>query len=236
VEKWSMPNVLQISSPTLNGPRSVWVEAAPKSESNRCCIFLDAELYLERVKAVQILTDLQAEPRIPPTTSVFLSYGETSERHRDYTCNPAFADFLVEELLPWINEKTHPQEEIFLCGLSLSGLAAIHAACVYPSLFKGALSQSPSAWWNDETMAKECGSGQPRGCRFWISVGSAEQQENVAHAPGLFQKTSQVDSCRRLANSLQGSGHEVNYQEFEGGHDADSWAADLPNGMIWLLN
>jgi enterochelin esterase-like enzyme len=31
------------------------------------------------------------------------------------------------------------------------------------------------------------------------------------------------------------AGHLVNFREYDGGHDPDCWAVDLPEALAWLL-
>ncbi|AIE86948.1 putative esterase [Fimbriimonas ginsengisoli Gsoil 348] len=166
---------------------------------------------------------------------MYLSYGDATERHIDFTCNLDFSDFLISELLPSVEDLAGPHLETFLCGLSLSGLAAAYTVLSKPGRFSGALCQSPSAWWRDEWLAENCGSmGESR---LWISVGTEEVQENVAHGPSdLFQKVSQIESCRRLADALRNGGSRVAFNVFEGGHDPACWATELPSGLRWLLS
>ncbi|MGV3618876.1 MAG: alpha/beta hydrolase [Fimbriimonas sp.] len=218
----------QIESPSLQAPRSVWIQRPADANPERCLIFLDAELYIERVRAPEIVARLGGEGAIPSTTFVYLSYGDHAARHVDFTCSPSFSAFLTDELMPWIEQEGKPHDEYFLGGLSLSGLAAIYAGRSY----SGVLAQSPSAWWNDEWLADHCA---PAG-RIWLSVGNEEVQENVTHAPsGLIQRTSQLASCRRLVECLRNAGVEVHASEFDGGHDPAAWAADLEPALAWLL-
>jgi len=196
------------------GPRRVWVQDA----SSRCLVFLDGEFYVERVGA---------PPIIPAgVTAVYLSFGDPELRRVDFCCNDAFADYLALELVPWIQATIGHPAQFTLCGLSLSGLAAIHAALRHPRVFDRVVSQSPSAWWNDEWLSRNLPSGAGPDVR--VSVGAHETSENVGHDHSdLFQVTSQVDSCRNLVADLQRHGHSVEYVEFEGGHDAESWREDL---------
>ena len=222
----------QISSPALRGSRRVWVDRSAIADARQLCVFLDAELYLERVGAAAIMESLGL-----PIDCVYISYGEAADRHADFTCDPGFTAFLVEELMPWIEGLLGVYKEKYLCGLSLSGLAAAFVGCTYPSQFKGVLCQSPSAWWNDEWLANNLPAVGPDSPKFWLSVGTEEIQEGVTHEPsGMFQGTTQLASCRRLAEALRNSGRTVNLNEFTGGHDPKCWAEELPMGMPWLLN
>jgi len=225
-----------ISSLAIRGERQIWVQPSDGESADCCCVFLDAELYLERVMAADIIEGLIGDGQIPPVTCVYLSYGEPDDRHLDFICNPAFSNFLAEELLPWVEKAVGPHRKIFLCGLSLSGLATIFAACNYPSQFSGVLAQSPSAWWKEEWLAANLPPAGYETLRIATSVGTDETQENVTHAPTLFQRTSQIDSCRRLAERLKCIAKNLRYIEYVGGHDSAAWAAELPQTLIWLLN
>src|SRR5262249_23703346 len=147
-------------------------------------------------------------------------------RGTDFTCNEAWTSFVVTDLCHWIVQTTGRVERFFLCGLSLSGLAAAFAMLRYPTAFCGVLSQSPSAWWDDERLTLSLAADNKSASRVWISVGDQENQENVMHSPvELFQKASQRDSVRRLAEKLEGLCREVRFEEFSGGHDMACWAA-----------
>ncbi len=191
---------------------------------------------MDRVKAPGIVHDLQTTRRLPPIHAVYLSYLDTAARHIDFTCNDTYSSFLATDLCRWIELTMGTYKKIFLCGLSLSGLAAAFTLLRHSTVFSGALCQSPSAWWSDEWLVKSLMVNGAPGSRFWISVGDREVQEGVTHPPtGLFQKTSQIGSVRRLAEKLSGCNAPVRYNEFPGGHDPACWAAELPQALPWLI-
>ena len=170
-------------------------------------------------------------------TSMYLSYGEVMDRHTDFVCNEEFATFLAEELTVWIDNLTGKQNTFILCGLSLSGLAVAHAATKYPGIFNRILCQSPSAWWNDEWLATQLDGKDLSAVRCWLSVGDQETSENVTHAPtAMFQRTSQYESCQRLAHALVQAGATVNENHYPGGHDPACWSTELSDALRWLLN
>jgi predicted alpha/beta superfamily hydrolase len=97
------------------------------------------------------------------------------------------------------------------------------------------LSQSPSAWYRDECLLREIDPAAEPKTAFRISVGSLETTAGVTHQPGdLHQKTSQVESCGRLVEALRSAGHDVDYSVFEGEHDSECWAAEMPDALRWL--
>jgi enterochelin esterase-like enzyme len=222
----------EIASDWLAGPRKVWIH--PAAAARDCLVFLDGELYTDRVKAPEI---------VRTATCAYLPNVSAASRHADYTCNESFALF-VAELPRWIEQQVASFDRYFLCGLSLSGLAAVFAALRHPGIYAGVLSQSPSAWWNEEWLRDEwrnerLGAPLPRNQRgrFWLSVGTQELQENVTHPPtGLMQKVSQLDAVRRLAQEMAEAGQVVRLAEYDGGHDPACWARELPSALEWLLD
>ena len=231
-----MLDQFDITGEALGPPRRIWVQPALAAQAVDCLIFLDAELYIQGVQAPTVLADLQRAGDLPAAAAVYLSQRDVLARADDFTCNHAFGCFVATDLRHWIKQTVGSFERHFLCGLSLSGLAAMFAALRHPAAFCGVLAQSPSAWWDDERLANSLTSNMRCCSRVWISVGDQELQENVLHSPvGLFQKASQRESVRRLAQKLEGVCQEVHYEEFRGGHDMACWAAELPLALQWLM-
>lgn len=224
-----------LDSGRLSAPRKAWVHHA--GEAKDCLIFLDGELYTERVKAPEILAVAQASGALPPLACVYLPNLGAADRHEVYTCNERFAAFVAQDLPRWLKREAGRFERLFLCGLSLSALQALFTALRHPGVFAGVLAQSPSAWWQEEWLAASLDERPAlRGCH-WLSVGTREVQEDASHPPTpLVQKTSQLASVRRLAKRLADVGHAVHRHEYDGGHDPACWGAELPQALAWLLS
>ena len=214
--------------------RQAWIH--PAEAARDCLIFLDGELYTDRVKAPEIIAAAQPSGSLPPLTCVYLPNRSAEDRHEAYTCNDRFAAFVALELPRWIEHEVGRFERLFLCGLSLSALQSMFTGLQHPGLFAGVLAQSPSAWWQDERLASSLDAFPCSRSRFWISVGTQELQENATHPPTpLIQKTSQLASVRRLANRLTEAGHDLHLHEYDGGHHPACWGAELPQALAWLL-
>jgi iron(III)-enterobactin esterase len=225
-----------VPSASLAQSRKVWVQHAPGSPPADCLVFLDGEFYVENVRAPAIILDRQRAGSLPGVAAVYVSHVDLMARAKDLVCDDAFASFVAGDLLRWIEGALGRFERLFLCGLSLSGLEAAFVAFRHPTAFHGVLAQSPSAWWEDERLAETIARGLASESRIWISVGDRETEENVLHSPaGLFQKASQRDSVRRLAQALGGRCRALRYEEFPGGHDMACWARELPRALPWLL-
>lgn len=224
----------QISSDLLASPRKAWVHHEGKART--CLLFLDGELFTDRVKAPDVIASAQESGSLPPLACVYLSNLSAADRHEVYTCNERFAAFVALEMPRWIERELGRFERLFLCGLSLSALQSIFTGLKHPGIFAGILAQSPSAWWQDERLASSLDTLSSFRGRFWLSVGTREVEENVSHPPTpLIQKTSQVASVRRLAKCMTKAGHDTHLNEYDGGHDPACWGAELPKALEWLL-
>lgn len=224
----------QIDSDLLAAPRKAWIHHA--EEAKTCLLFLDGELYTDRVKAPEVIAAAQASGSLPPVTCVYLPNLSAADRHEVYTCNERFASFVALEMPRWIEREAGRFEQLFLCGLSLSALQSVFTALQHPGIFAGVLAQSASAWWQDERLASSLGTLPTSRGRFWLSVGTQELQADASHPPTpLIQKTSQLVSVRRLAQCMTDAGHDLHLHEYDGGHNPVCWGAELPRALEWLL-
>jgi enterochelin esterase family protein len=223
-----------LTSELLTDPRRAWIH--PADGARDCLLFLDGELYTERVMAPEVLATAQSQGSLPPLTCVYIPNLSAADRHAIYTCNERHAAFIALEIPRWIEGMAGRFERLFLCGLSLSALQCTYTVLRHPDIFAGVLAQSPSAWWQEEKLADSLEQMPDSQSRFWLSVGSQEVQEHAVHAPTpLIQNTSQLASVRHLADRLTQAGHAVRHHEYEGGHDPACWRAELPLALDWLL-
>lgn len=145
----------QISSDLLAAPRKAVIHHADEAKS--CLLFLDGELYTDRVKGPEVIAAAQVSGSLSPVTCVYLPNLSAADRHEVYTCHERFASFLALEMPRWIEREAGRFNQLFLCGLSLSALQSIFTALQHPGIFAGVLAQSPSAWWQDERLASSLG-------------------------------------------------------------------------------
>ncbi|HKN69323.1 MAG TPA: alpha/beta hydrolase-fold protein [Gemmatimonadaceae bacterium] len=68
---------------------------------------------------------------------------------------PAFADFIVDEVLPRVRSHYRTLPSTILAGHSFGGLFALDVAATRPGAFAGIVAMSPSLWWNDSTPARD---------------------------------------------------------------------------------
>jgi enterochelin esterase-like enzyme len=229
-----------LKSRHLQNERAIWVrEPEEWGGPLDLAVFLDAELYRDRVGVLSVLSDLEAAAAIGATLAVLVSYESVESRWRECPCHPPFAAFLTEELLPWIAEnypRAREARERVLVGLSYTGLAAAYVAITAPGRFTKVICQSASFWWNDCWLVQEMkGAKGSLPTQFYLDVGTRETVENVQHTPDVFQAVSQIDGVKSFRDALVAGGNRVNYVEFDGGHDFGEWKKTLPQALRWAL-
>lgn len=213
--------------------RTVW-EANCPGEVSSALVFLDAELYLERVGAPAVVRRLQDQGLIPPTALLYVSHGGPAARHTDFVCSPKYAQFVCGTVVDRIRRMHPAVRDFVIAGLSLSGLAAAYLASRHPEIFRVALCQSGSFWWDHGRFARELPPASRAKQKYWMCVGNQETSTGVSHPPtGLRQEISQLQGCDLAFEAFQTQGYRVRHRVYDGGHDPVCWREDLAEALIW---
>jgi enterochelin esterase-like enzyme len=227
-----------LGSVHLANERTIWIREPDRVPTN-LTVFLDAELYRDRVGALSLIDQLDGDRVIDNSLFVFVSMESVASRWLECPCYPPFARFIDEEFFPWL-EKLHPgvrhARERVIVGLSYTGLAAAYVATMAPFRFTKVVAQSGSFWWNDCWIAGHFAKRdiKPRG-EFYLDVGLRETAGNVRHKEDVLQVVSQIEGVRRFRDVLLRYGYTPQYVEFDGGHDCAAWSLALPNALCWAL-
>ena len=195
-------------------------------------VFLDGELYLERVRAQDLVEEARDEHRLPQARCVFVSHGGPSARHDDFTCRPEYTTFLRDAILPHLGVEVGRAPPL-LVGLT-SALAAAFAvrSCAAGRPFPARSSVAVRVVAG--RLRRHVERGAPGAGRYYFRVGTEETETGVRHAPtDMYQGVSQLDSVRRLADALDCRGNEVRLRTFAGGHDPRGWADELVDALAW---
>ena len=228
----------RLHSAQLGNERSIWIHE-PEHPASAVTVFLDAELYRERVGAVQIIEGLHTRGKIGPSVFVFVSMESVAARWVECECHRPFAKFVDEELFPWLEAMSplaRGARERVIVGLSYTGLAAAYVAIMAPDRFTRVIAQSGSFWWNDCWISAWLdGLAVKPKARFYLDVGTRETAENVRHKEDVLQVVSQIEGVKRFHDVLVRHGHRPKYVEFDGGHDFAAWRTTLPGALRWAL-
>lgn len=230
----------RLHSKLLHNERRVWVYTPPsytgESELFNLLVLFDGQTCTSLVPVPTILDNLLAEHRIAPTIALLVDSPDQQTRDRELTCSSPFADFLVQELLPWAQRNYNicmDPARTTVGGLSNGGLASAYVGLKYPNVFGNVLSQSGSFWWKPageneyEWLARQFVALDRLPLRFYIEMGTFE---NVRYC----DRPTPLVAARHFRDVLQAKGYPVHYVEFSGGHDYICWRGTLADGLLAL--
>jgi enterochelin esterase family protein len=219
--------------------RRIWTYLPPGYDRTReYPLLLQFDGIVSRKMSVHVTLDnMIADGLIPPVVCVMM---HNIGRNVELPCNEKFVQWLADDFLPAWRRKyavTADPSRTVVTGMSYGGLASAWCGLRRPDVFGNVLSQSGSYWW------------RPKGAAAWEWL--TEQFEAAPRAPfriymdvGLLEDMTRpsdpsfptmVEANRRLRAVLAGKGYDVEYAEFNGGHDYLSWRGTLADGLQFLL-
>ena len=222
-----------VSDPVTGYARPIRLLRSPTGQSDRLCLFLDGELYRDKMNVIPVLRAIQGRHAL---TFALIDHLNLTAREQDYTGNDQFGRFIGEKVVPWLEQEIpglRPGHHL-IGGLSLSGLASAWLALQFPGHFRYCLSQSGSFWWNQERFIKIASQRARINTRFWLSVGDQETEVDEP-PPGSPLDVSQIEGVKNARRILKALGGTVHYHEYHGGHDMKYWRAELDQALHWLL-
>jgi enterochelin esterase-like enzyme len=176
----------------------------------------------------RILDVLIAQGRIPPVVAVMTDESVPSERRSELPCNPQFADFLADELVPWARRTyfaAEQPERVIVAGSSFGGLASVFAGVRHPEVFGNAISLSGSFWWKPE------GAKEGEWLTSFVSTTAKVRLQFYLEVGLMESYPVQVESNRRMRDALISKGYPVGYSEYDGGHSFLNWSGGMVNGL-----
>lgn len=231
-----------LKSEILGNERKVWIYTPPEYHLRQgpyaLLLLFDGWEYTHLIPTPTILDNLIADGRIPPLIAIMLDSGDHETRHRELACYPPFAKAVAQELLPWAHTKysiTSNPAKTIVAGVSLGGLAATFIGFHLSHLFGNVLSQSGSFFWKPEQdleyewLAQQLVSTETLPLNFYLEAGLLEIGSVPEEAPHLLVAN------RHMRNLLQAKGYQLQYTEYNGGHEFVCWQGTLANGLITLV-
>lgn len=164
-----------------------------------------------------------------------------------------YTDFVVTELLPYIQKQyrvqTEPAEAVF-AGFSLGGLSAFDIVLHHPERFGKAGVFSGSFWWrskkfntayDDETdrimhgLVRK-GTYNPAQ-KFWFQTGTLDETSDRNNNGVIDSIDDTLDLIKELEKKGYGRDNQVvQYVEVAGGHhNQETWGAIMPNFLTWAF-
>ena len=105
-----------------------------------------------------------------------------------------FRQFLVNELLPEIEQRYRTTQERALIGESLAGLFTLETLLHTPDAFQTYIALDPSLWWNDEKLTADFAAklaAQPKLVKklYIASSGQAGMEKVIQHFADMLNQT-----------------------------------------------
>ncbi|SCU86244.1 conserved exported hypothetical protein [Cupriavidus necator] len=229
----------RLDSRILGEARDVYVYRPARVQPTATLVLFDAHAYLSLVPTPTLLDNLIAAGQLPPVAALIVANPGAAARAAQLPPNPAFADFLANELMPWAATLglSAPANRTVIAGSSYGGLAAAYAGLRHPERFGLVLSQSGSFWWGPggapdqpprqpEWLIREYAASPRLPLRFYLEAGRFEEGRGAVNI---------LTTTRHMRDVLAARGYPVVHAEHASGHDYLQWRGTLACGLLALL-
>jgi enterochelin esterase-like enzyme len=214
-----------VTSRSLGGPRRAWFYLPPgygaAAETLYPVIYvLDGANYVERMDVPRVLDRLIAAKAIPPVIAVFT---EPADRQEEYSRNPRWRAFFVNELVPMVDQRFRtfpaPDHRVIL-GSSLAAYGAVDLAVAHPATFGLCAAIAPP------TQAASLIANQRTAQAAVVSI-------KFFVLGGVYD--AMIDGARGLRTTLDDYSAPVTYLEVAEGHNTNTFRAHLDDAFRALL-
>jgi len=192
-------------------------------------LFQDGKAFFGWGRVPQVLDRLLENHRCGPAHLVFVP---PNQRTSEYAFNPRYRKFLLEELLPAVEERIHCDGRRVAWGASLGGLLSSQLAWERPDLFQKVVAQSGAFLFSPDMDRKNPFAGNewltsrvltevPPPLKWHLDCGTLEWL---------------LASNQRLAAALAARGAEVELITRSAGHNWINWRNGLGQGLMFALD
>ncbi|SOZ38388.1 alpha/beta hydrolase [Cupriavidus neocaledonicus] len=229
----------RLDSRILGEARDIYVYRPARARPTATLVLFDAHAYLSLVPTPTLLDNLIDAGLLPPVAALIVANPSAAARAAQLPPNPAFADFLANELMPWAATLglDAPADRTVVAGSSYGGLAAAYAGLRHPERFGLVLSQSGSFWWGPggapdqpprqpQWLIREYAASPRLPLRFYLEAGRFEDGRGAVNI---------LTTTRHMRDVLVARGYPVVHAEHASGHDYLQWRGTLACGLIALL-
>ena len=237
----------KFTSKLLKNERSIWIYTPHGYSADKkpygLLVLMDGGGYVNTGRVATTLDNLIAAGLIPPLVAVMV---DNPNRWPELSCNPAHADFLAQEIVPWARANYHATdrpEQTIIGGTSLGGLQAACVGLKHSEVFGNVISQSGAFDWKPEGekewewLNRQFAASPRLPLRFSFEAGLLEgtwwwrflpQRDPIPLPPLLMTN-------RNLRDTLLSKGYSVHYAEFNGNHGMLNWRGTLASHLIALV-
>lgn len=228
---------LHLESGVFGGRREAQIYVPARFRRNRrypLLIVHDGVDYLRYADLKIVLDNLIQDLMVP---AMIVAMVQSPDRLNEYAGNDRHADFLVRDLLPAV-QKMYPVSdepaERGIMGASFGGVAALHAAWRYPSVFGNLLLQSGSFAFSDLGRHQRGPVFDPV-VKFMNAFreNPGRPADKIYMSCGIYE--SLIYENRSLVPRLQAQGIDVRFEEARDAHNWENWRDRLRNGLSTLF-
>ena len=169
----------------------------------------------------------------------------------------AYTDFVLSELLPYIQKRYHVSPDPAQCviaGFSLGGLSAFDIGFHHPDRFSRIGVFSGSFWWRKKQFSSAYDDETDRimhsliresitkpAVRFWLQTGTNDETSDRNNNGVIDSIDDTLDIIKELEKKgyqreQNGDPRDIRYVEVEGGeHNQRTWSAIMPDFLTWAF-
>ena len=169
----------------------------------------------------------------------------------------AYTDFVLSELLPYIQKRYHVSPDPAQCviaGFSLGGLSAFDIGFHHPDRFSRIGVFSGSFWWRKKQFSSAYDDETDRimhsliresitkpAVRFWLQTGTNDETSDRNNNGVIDSIDDTLDIIKELEKKgyqreQNGDPRDIRYVEVEGGeHNQRNWSAIMPDFLTWAF-
>jgi predicted alpha/beta superfamily hydrolase len=228
-------NHVRVPSKAFNTARDIFIwqpdAESPTAAKYPVLVFPDAEetgQFRAALANVQFLIDRRL---IPPMIVVGIPYlanrshelsptatGPTARNYPKAGGADQTLQFIVDELLPWVDARYPTMPVRILAGHSLGGLLALYAMESRPDVFRIVIAMSPAVFWNGgatgDSIALRLATDTVRPRTLFVTSGGQEAFIDVPTTAFAARMTALLDSVK--------TNHQLRYERREYPRDAHS--------------
>lgn len=227
------PSVIQVWTPSALDPLDQAATSIDPGTDLPLLVCHDGPELAARAALVQYAAAMVSSRTVPPFRLALLA---PRRRLDDYSADPEYARQLTQQLMPVLREALPVRDGVVVAGVSLGGLAAVHAEWSHPGSFAAVFAQSGSFFTRATDPQEADFVHFDRICDFTEAVRDAGRAPTSARVAMTVGSTEENSHCNRaMAASLRSAGVECTLVEHPDKHTMTSWRDCLAPSLTRLL-